>query len=259
MTVNYIIFLLVVGSFVAAASAYVGSLMVLKRMALVGDALTHVALPGMAIAISLNVNPTLGAFIALAIVIIGIWYIEKNSDVYPEALVGVFFTASLALGVLLTNELDLLEALFGSIEKLGYIDGVVTILLSIAVIVTTYMLSKKLLISIISEEMAITSGVNVHKVNLVYLLLVGLIVSLGIRFIGTLLMGALVIIPAVVAKNLTKKIYSYFSISIIFGIISSGLGILIASIYNLPVGAIVVTVSVILYVLSILVKKIFNI
>ncbi len=249
------IFLIMVGGFVAAASAYVGSLMVLKRMALVGDALTHVALPGMAIAISLNINPTIGAFIALALVILCIWYIEKSSDAYPEALVGVFFTASLALGVLLTDKVELLEALFGTIEKLGFLDGLITISLSLVVMVVTYKLYKKLLISIVSEEMAITSGVNVHKVNLIYLLLVGLIVSLGIRFIGTLLMGALVIIPAVASKNLTRNIHSYFLFSVIIGVVSAVIGIAVASVYSLPVGAMVVTVSIFLYILSLVAKK----
>jgi len=117
MMENNLLFIALVGGFVAAASAYLGSIMILKRMALVGDALTHVALPGMAIAISLSINPTVGAFIALTLAVLGIWYLEKSSDTYPEALVGVFFTASLALGVLLTDEVELLEALFGNIEN----------------------------------------------------------------------------------------------------------------------------------------------
>ena len=83
-------FLILVGSFVAGACAYVGSLMVLKRMSLVGDALSHVALPGMAIAISIGISPVLGAFVALTLAIIGIWYLEETSDTYPEALVGIF-------------------------------------------------------------------------------------------------------------------------------------------------------------------------
>jgi ABC-type Mn2+/Zn2+ transport systems, permease components len=255
MVQGNLFFLIVVGAFVAAASAYVGSLMVLKRMALVGDALTHVALPGMAIAISLNINPTIGAFVALTLAVVGIWYLEKSSDVYPEALVGVVFTASLALGVLLTDEVELLEALFGTIEKLSYVDGLISIVLSIFVIIATFMLSKKILITIISEEMATTSGVNVAKTNLIYMFLVGLIVSLGIKFVGTLLMGALVIIPAVAAKNLTKNINNYFLYSVIFGILSAVIGIFLASNYSLPVGAIVVLISVVLYILTHVFKK----
>lgn len=242
----------------AAASAYLGSIMILKRMALVGDALTHVALPGMAIAISLSINPTIGAFVALTLAVVGIWYLEKSSDTYPEALVGVFFTASLALGVLLTDEVELLEALFGNIEKLSLMDGAITISLSIFVIVATYLLSKKLLISIVSEEMAITSGIKVHRINLFYMLLVGLIVSLGIKFVGTLLMGALVIVPAVAAKNLTKNMSSYFLVSVLFGVVSAILGIIIAVSSGFSVGAMVVTVSIVLYILSYAVKKVFN-
>src|SRR3972149_2293858 len=117
MTINNLLLLLAVGIFVGGASAYLGSFMVLKRMSLVGDALSHVALPGMAIAIALGLSPMLGAFVALIIATIGIWYFQETSEVYPEALVGVFFTASLAIGILITPEPDLLEALFGSIEK----------------------------------------------------------------------------------------------------------------------------------------------
>lgn len=250
-----LIFLVVVGAFVAAASAYVGSLMVLKRMALVGDALTHVALPGMALALTFHLNPTVGAFAALTLAIVGIWYLEKSSDVYPEALVGVVFTASLALGVLLTDKVELLEALFGSIEKLGTTDGIISILLSTFVLAVTYFLSRKILIIIISDDMARTSGVNVPRTNLIYMLLVGLIVSLGIKFVGTLLMGALVIIPAVTAKNITKNISGYFLASVVIGILSAVIGIFISTVCGFPVGAIVVLVSTVFYIISHLIKE----
>jgi ABC-type Mn2+/Zn2+ transport system permease subunit len=138
-------------------------------------------------------------------------------------------------------------------------DGFITILLSVVVLVATFILSKKLLISIVSEEMAETSGVNVHRTNLLYMLLVGLIVSLGIKFVGTLLMGALVIIPAVAAKNLTRNIYSYFLVSVIFGVASAISGIIIAAKSGFSVGATVVCISVVLYIFTYIVKKILNI
>lgn len=97
-----LLFLLLVGALVGAASGYLGSFMVLKRMSLVGDALSHVALPGIAIALTFGINPMLGALVALFIATVGIWYLSEHSEVYPEALVGVFFTASLAIGLLLT-------------------------------------------------------------------------------------------------------------------------------------------------------------
>ena len=247
-------FLILVGSFVAGACAYVGSLMVLKRMSLVGDALSHVALPGMALAISIGVSPILGAFTALTLAIIGIWYLEETSDTYPEALVGIFFTASLALGLLLTNESDLLEALFGSLEKLSLAEGLMTMAISVLAIIVATFLYDKVIISIISPELAKVNRINVKLVNLVYLLLVGTIVSLGIRFVGTLLMGALVIVPAVSARNVTRTIAGYLLVSAFFGVISAAAGIFMASRMSLPVGAMVVLASVTIYILSYFLK-----
>lgn len=247
-------FLILVGSFVAGACAYVGSLMVLKRMSLVGDALSHVALPGMAIAIALGVSPVLGAFAALALAITGIWHLEETSDTYPEALVGIFFTASLALGLLLTQESELLEALFGSLDKLDLVEGFATIAVSVLAILVATFLYNKVIISIISPELAKVNRINVKLVNLVYLLLVGTIVSLGIRFVGTLLMGALVIVPAVSARNMTKTITGYLWFSAIFGVVSAAAGIFLSLKTSLPAGAMVVLSSIVIYILSYLLR-----
>ena len=84
--------------FIGLASGYLGSFMVLKRMALVGDALSHVALPGVALALLFNLNPFLGAFATLFAGIIGIWLIEHKTELPTESVVGLFFTFSLAIG-----------------------------------------------------------------------------------------------------------------------------------------------------------------
>ena len=250
-----LLFLTIVGGFVAAASAYVGSIMVLKRMSLVGDALSHVALPGIAIALSLNISPILGAFTALTLAVLGIWYLEKNSDNYPEALVGIFFTASLAIGVLITDKLDLLEALFGDIEKIGYAEGLVTIIISIIVSFVIYKIINKLIIGVISEELSKAQKININIVNLIYLLAVGVIVSLGIKFVGTLLTGALVIIPAVAAKNISRGLKSYLFASVAIGVSSSIIGIPMASLLSLPVGPIVVITCIVIFIITYLFKK----
>ena len=256
MNIQNILFMIVVASFVGAAAGYLGSFMVLKRMALVGDALSHVALPGMAIALTLNFSPILGAFIALTLAILGVWYLESTSPIYPDALVGLFFTTSLAIGILITPEAELLEALFGSIEKITTPEGILAIVLSIIIIVITFLVSKKIILGLISEELAKSAGIPIKKINLIYLLLVGIVVALGVRFVGTLLMGALVIIPAVSAKNISISIKSYYVISIFFGILSSIIGIVIAQTYKISAGPSVVLVSVFIFVLSYIIKKI---
>lgn len=250
---NILLFLFV-GSFVAAASSYIGSLMVLKRMSLVGDALSHVALPGMAVAVAFHASPIIGAFAALTIAVTGIWYLEKNSFTYTEALVGIFFTASLAIGVLISDKPELLEALFGSLEQLTLAEGIVSIAVSIILIFLTHTIYNKMIISVVSDELAEASGMNVRRTNLLYLLIVGAVVALGIRFVGTMLTGALVIIPAVCAKNITKGMNQYSLFSVLFGISSAVLGIFIAEAYSLQTGPIVVLVSVFFFAITYILK-----
>ena len=106
------IFTIIVALFIGAAAGYLGSAMVLKRMSLVGDALSHVALPGMALAMLYNMNPFIGAFVFLVFGILLVWKMEKSTKLPIENLVGIIFTASLAIGILITPEPELIEALF---------------------------------------------------------------------------------------------------------------------------------------------------
>ena len=247
--------LLITGALVGAVSGYLGSFMVLKRMSLVGDALSHVALPGMAMALILHLNPMLGAFVALTLAIVGVWYLGEKSDVYPEALVGVFFTASLAIGILITPEPELLEALFGNFEKINIFDGVIIAASSVLIFTAVSLISKKLLLGIVSEDLAKAQGIKMKNINLIYLLLVGFVVALGVKFVGTLLMGALVVVPAVAAKNLSKSIKSYQFYGSLLGVISVVLGLLISNYFHFSSGPIIVLVSIFIFLLSYIFKK----
>ena len=250
-----LIFLIILGGLIGASSGYLGSFMVLKRMSLVGDALSHVALPGIAIALILGINPMLGAILALTLAIVGIWYLGEKSQIYPEALVGIFFTGSLAIGILLTPEPEMFEALFGNIDKITNLDGLIIILGTVIIFVLTKLISKKLMLGIVSEDLAKSQKINISKVNLTYLLLVGLVVTLGVKFLGTLLTGALVIIPAVTARNISKSIKSFHILSVVFGIIAATFGILIAKILGIPTGPIVVLVGIFLFLFSFLLRS----
>jgi ABC-type Mn2+/Zn2+ transport system permease subunit len=249
-----LLFLLATGAFVGAASGYLGSFMVLKRMALVGDALSHVALPGMALALMFKVNPMLGAFVALFIAVLAIWHLQNKSPIYPEALVGIFFTGSLALGILFTPQTELLEALFGDLGKISPSECWLAIVASLVIIILTAAISKKLTLGTISEELAHITFPHPRLISLTYYLLVGAIVAIGVRFVGSLLMGALVIIPAAAAKNLSRNLFSYGLFSTLFGITSSLSGILISQLFSLPPGPIIVLTSVAIFLFSYLVK-----
>src|SRR3989304_5988222 len=118
-----LIFSLIVGAAVGFSAGYLGSIMVLEKMALVGDALSHVALPGLALGVFLGFNPLFGCFVFLFVSAILVWYLGRVTKLSFETLVGAAFTLALAIGILLFGDnLDALEtALFGDIAQVGLI------------------------------------------------------------------------------------------------------------------------------------------
>lgn len=249
------LFLLLVGVSVAVAAAYLGAFMVLKRMSLVGDALSHVALPGMALALMFHLPPLFGAFGALILAVLLIWHIGERSAVYPEALVGVAFTGSLAIGMVITPEPELLEALFGNIQKISTVEGLVAIGLSLAVITITLLIAKKLMLTIISPDLARASGIKPEVVNLIYLLAIGVVVALGVKFVGTLLTGALVIVPAAAAKNISGRMTTYAILAVLIGATAAGMGVIGTNIVHIATGPLVVIMTIVFFVLTYLLKK----
>src|SRR2546422_6512516 len=193
------------GTFVGFAAGYVGSLMVLKRMALVGDALSHVALPGLALGILFNFNPFLGAFAFLFAATLLTWYIERTTRLFPESIVGVLFVTALAVGILITPEVDLLEALFGDITTVTLLDAVLAIGISVLIVVVSRLVYRRVVLRILSEGLARAAGIHVALVNFVYLLLVTVVVAVGIKIVGTVLVGALVIVPAAPGEKVSPK------------------------------------------------------
>jgi len=237
------VYSLVAGISVGFAGGYVGSLMVLKRMALVGDALSHVALPGLALGILFHFNPFFGAFAFLFSAAVLTWYIEKTTRLFPEAIIGVLFVTALAVGILLTPEVDLLEALFGDIATVSAVDALLAIAISAPTVVVARLVYRRVVLSILSEELARSTGINVALINFVYLFLVTVVVAVGIKIVGTVLVGALVVVPAAAMKNISRSLSSYALLSGVTGIVSAGSGIVLANYLGLPAGPLVVTVG----------------
>lgn len=249
---------LLVGIFISAAASLLGVFAILKRMSLVGDALSHVALPGIALALFLKINPFLGALAFLFFSAIGIWILEYRTKLSVDTIVGVFFTASLAAGALFIPEVEILEALFGDIEKLTSSDIFISVALSLILILVLLSLHKKLALHMVSQDMASSIGISTKQLEFIFLMLFSLGVALGIKFIGALLMGALIIIPAAAAKNISRSLNSFMVLSVVFGILSAIFGVYLASIYNLPPGPIFILSGTAIFILSFISRGIFR-
>ena len=234
---------LIAGAFVGSTAGYLGSIMLSKHMALVGDALSHVALPGLALGILFSFNAFIGAFLFLAASVVATWYLQKSTTLSVEAIIGVLFVLALSIGILITPKVDLLEALFGDISKITLTDAITTVLVSLFVVFVTRRIYNKLAISMISKELALASRIKVERINLIFLLLVAIIVAVGIKEVGTLLVGAVVIVPAAAAKTISTTLSRYSLMSAIFGLASATLGVVLSSYVNLPAGPLVVIVG----------------
>ncbi len=248
------IFSLVTGICVGLSAGYLGSLMVLKKMALVGDALSHVALPGLALSILLGFNPFLGAFAFLFGSAVIIWRIERVTKLSIETIVGALFTLALAAGILMIPEPELLEALFGNITNVSLTDTAIALVVSAIAIFFTKTIYSKIVLGMISEELAKSTGLDVDRTNLLYLLLVSLAVAIGIRIVGTLLVGFLVVVPAATAKNVSSNLFRYSILSSILGSISSASGVLLSSFLGLPSGPLIVLSGISIFLIAVLAR-----
>src|SRR3989344_7568759 len=138
---------LLVAIFISAAASLLGCFAILKRMALVGDALSHVALPGIALGLMFNFNPFLGALAFLILGTLLIWLIEHKTKLPVDTLVGVFFAVALAIGALLTPETEILEALFGDISNINFTDFLAVAIVSALIIGLILFLSRRLMLT----------------------------------------------------------------------------------------------------------------
>ena len=252
---NSLLLQLVTSALVGLGAGYVGSFMVLRRMSLVGDALSHVALPGIAVSLLWGVNPFFGAFAALFLAVILIWLLERKTEIPPETLVGIMFTLSLALGLLLTPEPELLEALFGDITQIQIIDFIITLVSVIAIFFIIKNVSNKLMLGIVSKEMAQANKIPINKINFIFLFLVAVVVTLGLKVVGTLLMGSLVIIPAAAAKNTSSSLSQFTNLAMIFGVVSAVVGLLAANQLDFAPGPTIVITAGIVFLATLFFKK----
>jgi len=134
-------------------------------------------------------------------------------------------------------------------------DAVAAVVIAVTAILLTRIIYKKLVLAMISEDLAISKGIDVAKTNLLYLFLVCTVVAIGIKIVGTLLVGFLVVVPAIAAKNLSSDMFRYALFSSIFGAVSAFSGILLASyLPNIPPGPLVVFSGIAIFAVTIIVN-----
>ncbi|MBI4225003.1 MAG: metal ABC transporter permease [Candidatus Sungbacteria bacterium] len=243
---------LLIALVVGAASGAVGSFILLKRMALVGDALSHVALPGIALALIYHFDPFWGVLSFLLAAAILVWYLEQHTRLPSDALVGLLFTASLAIGILSLPGEEILDSLFGEFPSLDPLTFASVIAAGIVLTALAFFLTRKFLFSIVSNELARVQGGGSRVQQLVLLLIFSGVVALGIKLVGTLLMGALTIIPASIAKNISTSARSYILLSTLLGALIAAAGAFASHAFHLLPGPTIILLGVGVFVCSLI-------
>jgi zinc transport system permease protein len=236
----------------ALAAGLVGCFAVMRRMTLAADAISHVALPGIGVALLLRINPMLGALAMLMLGAVLIWALERQTGITTETVTGVVFSVALAIGSMITSGDQLIEALFGGPGKLSALELSLGLLGSAAVILFILKARNSLVVALVSPDIAQTSGVNVARMNLLFLLAFALTIALGVRFLGVLLMGSLIIIPAATARHLARNLSGMLTISIAVAVVSTIVGSYAANLSHRETGPFIITIAGGIFFLSLL-------
>ncbi len=240
---NVFLLSVISAAFIGGAAAYLGSLMLSRRMALVAGPLGHLALPGIALALLWGYDVSLGAFPFVILGVVLIWLIEMRTKLPMEAVTAVVFSSGVAIALLFLPIGRAEAALVGDISKAGVGDTVFSVFASLAIIVTVRCTDQKLILGNISEELAASVGVNVKRYNLIYLFLIAVIVALGVKMVGGLLTAALVAIPPAAARNVGKNLRQYTLGAMAIGFASAVIGVELFHVTGWPAGPLIVLVS----------------
>lgn len=246
---------LVLAAAVAVASGLIGCFAVMRRMTLAADALSHVALPGIGVALALHLNPLVGAVTMLFFGALLVWALEDRSRMATETIIGIVFSAALAAGSMMTSGENLIEALFGRSGTLSWTEALFGLAASAAVVAFIVARKHSLVVALVSPDIARTAGIDVRRLNLVYLQMFALTVALGLRYLGALLMGSLVIIPAATAKRLARNLTEMLVLAAALAVAATIVGAAIASRIHRETGPVIVTVAAMGFLVSLLKRQ----
>ena len=243
-------YILISGALVAVASGLVGSFLILRRMALMSDALSHVALPGIALGVLFHFSPIWGGLAFLFFGILLIWLIEHKTKLATESVTGVLFVTALAIGAILIPEQDLLEAFFGSVQGITLAQSIIQGIVALGVIFFVLKYLKRLTLFSIAPDLSAAADKSSLFTEFILLALIAVTIAIGISFVGVLLISALAIIPAATARNLADTFIGFVLLSAVLAVFSLVSGLFIGNGYNVSPGIATVLVSATLFGLS---------
>ena len=249
---TFLVRAVIVGLLVSLCAALLGISLVLKRYSMIGDGLSHVGFGTLAIATAVNMAPL---SISVPIVILAAFLllrISENSKIKGDAAIALISTSSLAIGVVIISftsgmNTDVCNYMFGSILAMSNSDVILSVVLAIVVLIVFVLFYNKIFAVTFDENFAKAVGTKTGVYNMLIALLTAVIIVLGMRMMGALLISGLIIFPALTSMRVCKTFRSVTICSVIVSLICFFMGVVISYLYATPTGAGVVVVNLIVF------------
>jgi len=251
---------LVAGVFIAILASVSGTFVVLRRYSLMSETLAHSALVGVAVGLVAGYNPLWVAVVAAVLAAWLIEYLRSAFSLYSDAILSILLSGSLAVAVIIVSvggsfNNSLFSYLFGSILSVSYEDVLTIIVFGTASLIFLLLFSKELYFIAYDEEVAKTSGIKVAFLNFLLVTVVAIIIALSIRVVGSLLIGALMVIPTVAALQYRVGFRNTMLISLFFALFSVFFGMGLSYYFSLPSGATIVLCVIAIFIFSLVINK----
>ena len=236
--------------------AVVGSYLIVQRMGLLGDVISHAVLPGLAIAYYFHIDIFIGAFISGTLSTLIITWIQSETRVKVDVAMALVFSGALALGIVLItvlkSKIDLLAFLFGDILGVTQEDVKHTFITTVLILILVRLVYKELLFYTFNPLGAQAVGLPVNAIQVGLIAVITITVIASMQAVGVVLVISLLVGPSITAYLLVKELHHMMALGAVFGVISSLSGMYISYYFNVPSGASIVLVVCGLFLLAML-------
>jgi zinc transport system permease protein len=251
------------GSLISVLCAVLGVILVLRRLSMIGDGLSHVTFGGVALAMALNFYPLAVSLPIVVVSSFGILKMMEKARVFGDAAIAVVSSIGIAVGILLASiaggfNVDLFSYLFGNILSISTVEVAVAVVISLSVLAAIYFLFDEIFSITFDEDFARASGIPVDRINAVLMVLTAVTVVLTMKVVGIMLTSALLVLPAVTAFQNARGFRNAIIIAAVSSLLALVSGVFISFALNLPAGATIVLVNVFLFCGAFLFRHFFG-
>lgn len=251
------------GLLISLCCALLGVTLVIKRFSMIGDGLSHIAFGSLAFATFIGVSPMKFTIPVVIVAAVFLLKIRNNSKINGDSAIAMISVSSLAFGVLLISSTtggntDIYNYMFGSILALNNNDILLIVILSVAILSIYFFTYNKLFVVTFDEKFAKSMGIKTDFYNSLIAVLSALVIVMGIKMIGSMLISALIIFPALTSMKLFKKFKTVILSSVILSIFNFVLGMILSIVIDTPVGATIVVTDIMVFLLFEIIGKILN-